>query len=206
MTPLDLSFAIGRDAAEAAEFVTFIGQGARLLHGQPDGTWQAARVALVDFFKNHEGPKWGRSPGGAGSFQHKFETNTRSRRQNDKSFSSHSGAHSIWPFAFAARHQQGARTSVTVPLRDGRLNFANSPTVGRASGLGRSRRRLVGDGADHFKVDLVGDGFVDLNHHAVSRYRSSRPFRPHARPLRWPLIQSCQDHMLGPAIYAVSGG
>ena len=63
MTPLDLSFAIGRDAAEAAEFATFIGQGARLLHGQPDGTRQAARVAFEAFFKPHEGPNGVSLPG-----------------------------------------------------------------------------------------------------------------------------------------------
>ena len=63
MTPLDLSFAIGRDAAEAAEFATFIGQGARLLHGQPEGTRQAARVAFEAFFKPHEGPNGVSLPG-----------------------------------------------------------------------------------------------------------------------------------------------
>jgi SAM-dependent methyltransferase len=63
MTPLDLSFAIGRDAAEAAEFATFIGQGARLLYGQPDGTRQAARVAFEAFFKAHEGPNGVSLPG-----------------------------------------------------------------------------------------------------------------------------------------------
>ena len=51
LTPLDLSFVMGRNAAEAAEFATFIGQGARLLHGQPDETRQAARVAFEAFFK-----------------------------------------------------------------------------------------------------------------------------------------------------------
>jgi SAM-dependent methyltransferase len=56
LTPLDLSFNLGAHAAEAAEFATFIGQGARLLHGQPDGTRQAARAAVEAFFKQHEGP------------------------------------------------------------------------------------------------------------------------------------------------------
>jgi SAM-dependent methyltransferase len=56
LTPLDLSFTMGTDAAEAAEFATFIGQGARLLHGQPEKTRQAARMAFQAFFKQHEGP------------------------------------------------------------------------------------------------------------------------------------------------------
>ena len=63
LTPLDLSFAIGRNAAEAAEFATFIGQGARLLNGQPDETRQAARVAFEGFFKPHEGPNGVTLPG-----------------------------------------------------------------------------------------------------------------------------------------------
>ena len=54
LTPLDLSFHLGADAAEAAEFATFIGQGARLLHGQSDETMQAARKALQEFFRQHE--------------------------------------------------------------------------------------------------------------------------------------------------------
>ena len=62
-TPLDLSFVMGRNAAEAAEFATFIGQGARLLHGQPDETRQAARVAFEGFFKAHEGPNGVTLPG-----------------------------------------------------------------------------------------------------------------------------------------------
>jgi len=56
LTPLDLLFTLGADAIEAAEFATFIGQGARLLHGQPDETRQAARPAFEVFFKQHEGP------------------------------------------------------------------------------------------------------------------------------------------------------
>jgi SAM-dependent methyltransferase len=56
LTPLDLSFKLGADAAEAAEFATFIGQGARMLHGVPDEIRQAAIVAFRDFFKQHEGP------------------------------------------------------------------------------------------------------------------------------------------------------
>jgi SAM-dependent methyltransferase len=56
LTPLDLSFHLGADAAEAAEFATFVGQGARLLDGPPDETLNAARAALTEFFKDHEGP------------------------------------------------------------------------------------------------------------------------------------------------------
>lgn len=56
LTPLDVLFTLGADATEAAEFATFIGQGARLLHGQPDETRQAARQAFEGFFKQHEGP------------------------------------------------------------------------------------------------------------------------------------------------------
>ena len=63
LTPLDLSFVIGRHAAEAAEFATFIGQSARLLYGQPDESRQAARVAFEAFFKPHEGPKGVALPG-----------------------------------------------------------------------------------------------------------------------------------------------
>ena len=63
LTPLDASFSLGRDAAEAAEFATFIGQGARMLHGQPDETRQAARLAFEDFFKQHEGPNGVSLPG-----------------------------------------------------------------------------------------------------------------------------------------------
>ena len=57
LTPLDLSLVMGRNAGEAAEFATFIGQGARLLHGQSDETRQAVRVAFEAFFKPHEGPQ-----------------------------------------------------------------------------------------------------------------------------------------------------
>ena len=63
LTPLDLSFVMGRNAAEAAEFATFIGQGARLLNGQPDETRQAAHVAFEAFFKPHEGPNGVTLPG-----------------------------------------------------------------------------------------------------------------------------------------------
>ena len=63
VTPLDLSFVMGRNAAEAAEFATFIGQEARLLHGQPDETRHAARVAFEAFFKPHEGAKGVTLPG-----------------------------------------------------------------------------------------------------------------------------------------------
>jgi SAM-dependent methyltransferase len=63
LTPLDLSFHLGANANEAAEFATFIGQGARLLQGQPDETLKAARMALAEFFKDHEGPKGVSLPG-----------------------------------------------------------------------------------------------------------------------------------------------
>jgi SAM-dependent methyltransferase len=63
LTPLDLSFHLGADAAEAAEFATFIGQGARLLQGQSEETLKAARAALADFFKDHEGPNGVSLPG-----------------------------------------------------------------------------------------------------------------------------------------------
>ncbi len=63
LTPLDLSFAMGTDAAEATEVATFMGQGARLLHGQPEETRQAARVAFQAFFKHHEGPSGVTLPG-----------------------------------------------------------------------------------------------------------------------------------------------
>jgi SAM-dependent methyltransferase len=63
LTPLDLSFNLGADAAEAAEFATFIGQGARLLHGVPDETRQAALVAFRNFFEQHEGPNGVSLPG-----------------------------------------------------------------------------------------------------------------------------------------------
>lgn len=63
LTPLDLSFNLGADAVEAAEFATFIGQGARLLHGQPDETRQAARMAFEAFFKQYEGPNGVSLPG-----------------------------------------------------------------------------------------------------------------------------------------------
>jgi SAM-dependent methyltransferase len=56
LTPLDLPISIGADAAEAAEFAMFIGQGARLLSGLPDATRDAARTALEAFFRPHEGP------------------------------------------------------------------------------------------------------------------------------------------------------
>jgi ubiquinone/menaquinone biosynthesis C-methylase UbiE len=56
LTPLDLSFHLGADAAEAAEFATFVGQCARLLQGQPEEALKAARAALAEFFKQYEGP------------------------------------------------------------------------------------------------------------------------------------------------------
>jgi hypothetical protein len=41
LTPFDLSLRLGADATEAAEFMTVMGQGARMLQGQPDETAQA---------------------------------------------------------------------------------------------------------------------------------------------------------------------
>jgi SAM-dependent methyltransferase len=64
LTPLDLAITIGRNATEAAEFATFIGQGARLLHGLPDTTREAARSAFETFFKAYEGPDGVSLPGG----------------------------------------------------------------------------------------------------------------------------------------------
>jgi hypothetical protein len=63
LTPLDISLSLGGTAAEAAEFATFIGQGARMLHGQPDEIRQAAHVAFENFFKQHEGPNGVSLPG-----------------------------------------------------------------------------------------------------------------------------------------------
>jgi ubiquinone/menaquinone biosynthesis C-methylase UbiE len=56
LTAADLDFTVGADAAGAAEFATFIGQGARLLQGLPDATLRAARAAFEGFFKAYEGP------------------------------------------------------------------------------------------------------------------------------------------------------
>jgi SAM-dependent methyltransferase len=64
LTPLDLPITLGADAAEAAELAMFIGQGARLLHGLPDTTRDAARAAFEAFFKPHEGPGGVNLPGG----------------------------------------------------------------------------------------------------------------------------------------------
>jgi SAM-dependent methyltransferase len=64
LTPLDLSITLGADAAEAAAFATFIGQGARLLHGLPETTREAARSAFEAFFETHEGPGGVSLPGG----------------------------------------------------------------------------------------------------------------------------------------------
>ena len=53
----------GTQCGRSRQFATFIGQGARLLHGQPDETRQAARVAFEAFFKPHEGPNGVTLPG-----------------------------------------------------------------------------------------------------------------------------------------------
>jgi SAM-dependent methyltransferase len=57
LTPLDLPITIGANASEAAEFATFIGQGARLLQGLSDSTREAARAAFETFFKGYETPE-----------------------------------------------------------------------------------------------------------------------------------------------------
>ena len=64
LTPLDVSFSLGRNAAEAAEFATFIGQGARMLHGQPDETRQAARVAFEGLLQAARRSEWRQSARG----------------------------------------------------------------------------------------------------------------------------------------------
>jgi SAM-dependent methyltransferase len=64
LAPIDPLITLGSNAAEAAEFATFIGQGARLLQGVSDATRQAARVAFEAFFKTHEGPNGVSLPGG----------------------------------------------------------------------------------------------------------------------------------------------
>ena len=64
LTPLDLPITLGTDAAEAAVVAMFIGQGARLLHGLPDATREAARAAFEAFFKLHEGPSGVSLPAG----------------------------------------------------------------------------------------------------------------------------------------------
>ena len=56
LTPFDTPFTLGANAAEAAEFAMFIGQGARLLHGVTDSVRDAARTALQAFLKPREGP------------------------------------------------------------------------------------------------------------------------------------------------------
>ena len=53
LTPLDLPITLGANAAEAAEFAMFIGQGARLLHGLPDATREAARSAFETRSSKH---------------------------------------------------------------------------------------------------------------------------------------------------------
>ena len=63
LTPLDLSFRLGADAAEAAEFATITGQGAHLLQGEPPESLLAARLVLADLFKQHEGREGVNLPG-----------------------------------------------------------------------------------------------------------------------------------------------
>jgi hypothetical protein len=64
LAPLDVSITLGANAAEAAQFSAFIGQGARLLNGVSDATREAARTAFEEFFKAHEGPGGVSLPGG----------------------------------------------------------------------------------------------------------------------------------------------
>ena len=64
LTPLDPQIRLGANPREAAEFATFIGQGARLLQGLPDATKAAAQTALETFFRAHEGPGGVSLPGG----------------------------------------------------------------------------------------------------------------------------------------------
>jgi hypothetical protein len=64
LKPVDVSFYLGGDAAEAAGFAMYIGQGARLLHGQPEATREAAQAAFETFFKGHETVDGVALPGG----------------------------------------------------------------------------------------------------------------------------------------------
>ena len=64
LAPFDPRIRLGANAKEAAEFATFIGQGARLLQGLPDATRAAAQSALETFFRAHEGPDGVSLPGG----------------------------------------------------------------------------------------------------------------------------------------------
>jgi len=64
LAALDVEITIGADAADAAQVAMFLGQGARLLHGVPEATRDAARTALEAFFKQHERPDGVSLPGG----------------------------------------------------------------------------------------------------------------------------------------------
>jgi SAM-dependent methyltransferase len=64
LAPFDPQITLGANAREAAEFATFIGQGARLLQGLPDTAKAAARSAMESFFRAHEGPGGVSLPGG----------------------------------------------------------------------------------------------------------------------------------------------
>jgi SAM-dependent methyltransferase len=64
LEPFNPRITLGADAREAAEFATFIGQGARLLQGQPEATKAAARSAFEVYFRAHEGPDGVTLPGG----------------------------------------------------------------------------------------------------------------------------------------------
>jgi len=64
LVPFDPRIILGANAKEAAEFATFIGQGARLLQGLPDTTKAAAQSAFETFFRAYEGPEGVSLPGG----------------------------------------------------------------------------------------------------------------------------------------------
>jgi SAM-dependent methyltransferase len=64
LAPFDPQIRLGADAKEAAEFATFIGQGARLLQGLPDATKAEAQSALESFFRAYEGSDGVSLPGG----------------------------------------------------------------------------------------------------------------------------------------------
>ncbi|MFC7473773.1 class I SAM-dependent methyltransferase [Dankookia sp. GCM10030260] len=56
LTPCDLRFRLGEDAAGAAEAAMSIGQAARALLGADAATRDSARMALEAWFRPHEGP------------------------------------------------------------------------------------------------------------------------------------------------------
>jgi hypothetical protein len=70
LTPLDLSFQLGADAAVCNVRSSI----ARLLQGQPEETLEAARVVLTEFFKDQEGSDGVSLPGACGSCRRKSNT------------------------------------------------------------------------------------------------------------------------------------